>query len=207
MVFLCCLLPLGWLVWQAVHQQLGANPIEAVIKLTGDWTLRLLLITLMITPLQEITNWHGVTGVRRTLGLFAVFYGVLHVAAYVGLDQFFAWEAIIEDIVERPFITLGLLAFLLLMPLAVTSSGFAMRRLKRRWVGLHRTVYVATTLGVVHFWWAVKSDIRWPTIYAVVLTILLGYRLIRFVSKRAWVGIWLRYRHSSSSKRGVSSGP
>lgn len=189
------------MVWRGVHQQLGANPIEEVSKLTGDWTLRLLLITLMITPIKEITGWQGVTRVRRMLGLFAFVYGVLHVVTYVALDQFFDWEAIFEDIVERPFITVGLVAFLLLIPLAATSSQWTMRRLKRLWVGLHRIVYIATTLGVIHFWWAVKTDIRRPAIYATVLMVLLGYRLIRFTRERSSVRISAHYTHSSGGNR------
>jgi len=201
LVFLCCLLPLVWMAWRGVHQQLGANPIEEVSKLTGDWTLRLLLITLMITPIKDITGWHGVTRVRRMLGLFAFVYGVLHVATYVALDQFFHWEAIFEDIVERPFVTVGLVAFLLLIPLAATSSQWTMRRLKRLWVGLHRIVYIATTLGVIHFWWAVKTDIRRPAIYATILMVLLGYRLIRFTRERSSVRVSAYYTHSSGGNR------
>ena len=197
LVFLGCLLPLGWIVWQGVHQQLGANPIEAVAKFTGQWTLRLLLVTLMITPIKEITGWHGVTRVRRMLGLFAFVYGVLHVATYVALDQFFHWEAIFEDVVQRPYISVGLVAFLLLIPLALTSSQWAIRRLNRLWMGLHRMVYVAVILGVIHFWWAVKTDIRWPAIYATIVIILLGYRLTRSARAGSSVGVSAHYPHST----------
>ena len=178
-LFIVCLVPLAGLVWDGVHASLGANPVETIRLFTGDWTLRFLLITLAVTPLRRLTGWNALIRVRRMLGLFAFFYAALHVISYVWLDQFFMWDLIIEDVYERPYITVGFTAFLLLLPLALTSTNGMVRRLGgKRWQRLHQLVYVIAVLGVVHFWWLVKSDIREPLLYAVVLALLLGYRLI-----------------------------
>lgn len=178
-VFLLCLLPCGWLLAQALLGNLGANPIEAVIRYLGDWALRLLLLTLAATPLRLLTGWGWPVRLRRLLGLFAFFYAVLHLLAYTVLDQFFDWSAIWEDIVERPFITTGMLAWLLLLPLALTSNRAAQRRLGRDWKRLHRLIYPAAILAVVHFTLMVKADLREPLIYGAILTLLLGLRFIR----------------------------
>ena len=178
-VFLFCLTPLGWLLVQALFGGLGANPIEAVIRFLGDWALRLLLFTLAATPLRLLTGWTWPVRLRRMLGLFAFFYAVLHLCSYVVLDQFFAWDIIWEDLIERPFITMGMLAFLLLLPLALTSNHASMRRLGRNWKRLHRLIYPAAILAVVHFTLMVKADLREPLIYGAILTLLLGLRLIR----------------------------
>lgn len=177
-VFVLCLIPLGMLVGWGLQGALGANPIEEITHQTGDWALRLLLITLAVTPLRRITGWTQPMRVRRMLGLFAFVYACLHVLTYVWLDQFFDWGEIAGDIVKRPFITMGFAAFVLLIPLAVTSTKGMMRRLGRRWQRLHRAVYLVAILAVVHYWWMVKADVRDPLIYAAVLAILLGYRVL-----------------------------
>ena len=178
-LFLVCLVPLTRLVWDGLHENLGANPVETIRLFTGDWTLRFLLITLAVTPLRRLTGWNAMVRVRRMLGLFAFFYAALHVISYVWLDQFFMWDLIIEDVYKRPYITVGFTAFMLLLPLALTSTNGMVRRLGgKHWQRLHRLVYAIAILGVVHFWWLVKSDIRQPLIYATVLALLLGYRLI-----------------------------
>lgn len=178
-IFLLCLAPLGWLLAQALLGNLGANPIETIIRYLGDWALRLLLLTLTATPLRLLTGWTWPVRLRRMLGLFTFFYAVLHLLAYTVLDQFFDWAAIWEDIVDRPFITTGMLAWLLLLALALTSNRASQRRLGRRWKQLHRLIYPATILAVVHFTLMVKADLREPLIYGAILTLLLGLRLIR----------------------------
>lgn len=177
-LFVLCLVPLAWLVWDGVTNNLGANPVETVRRYTGDWTLRFLLIALTVTPLRRLTGWHVVVRLRRMLGLFAFFYACLHFVSYIWLDQFFMWDAIIEDILDRPYITVGVASFLLLIPLAVTSTNGMARRLGgRRWQRLHQLVYLIAVLGVIHFLWLVKSDISEPVIYGAILALLLGFRL------------------------------
>ena len=178
-IFVASLVPLALLVWDGVTNNLGANPVETIRLFTGDWTLRFLLITLAVTPLRRITGWNAMLRLRRMLGLFAFFYACLHFVSYIWLDQFFAFDAIIEDILDRPYITVGVASFLLLIPLAVTSTNGMVRRLgAKRWQRLHRLVYVIGIGGVIHFLWLVKSDISQPVIYGAVLTLLLGYRVI-----------------------------
>jgi len=176
-VFAACLGPLAVLAWRAFHAQLGANPIEAITHATGDWTLRFLLITLAVTPLRRATGWNRVIGLRRMLGLFAFFYATLHFFTYLWLDKFFVWADILHDIPRRPFITIGFSAFVLLVPLALTSTARAIRRLGgRRWRALHRLVYVAAAFGVVHYWWLVKADVTRPATYACILAVLFAVR-------------------------------
>ena len=180
LVFVAALLPFGWLIWLGWSDQLGANPIETITRYTGDWTLRFLFITLAVTPLRNLSGWKWLMRLRRMLGLFAFFYAVLHFATYLVLDQFFAWEHIVDDIAERPYITVGFACFLLLIPLAITSTNAMVRRLGgRRWQLLHRSVYVIAIGGVVHFLWLVKADLREPLIYGAILAALLGYRLAK----------------------------
>lgn len=177
-VFLVCLLPLALLVQAALNDALGANPIEAITRNLGDWALRLLLITLAVTPLRRWTDLAWLLKLRRMLGLFAFFYALLHVSSYVVLDQFFDWNEIVRDIIKRPFITVGFTAFVLLIPLAATSTHAMMRRLGgRRWQTLHRAVYAIGVLAVLHYWWMVKQDISQPAIYAAILAVLLGVRV------------------------------
>lgn len=179
-LFVASLVPLALLVHSAIadSEALGANPIETINRYLGDWALRLLLITLAITPLRLLTGWHEFARLRRMFGLYAFFYATLHVASYTVLDQQFNWDEILKDIIKRPFITVGFVSFVLLIPLAVTSTNAMVRRLGgRRWRNLHRLVYIIGAGAVLHFFWMVKSDIREPLIYATVLALLLGYRV------------------------------
>ncbi len=177
-VFAASLVPLGLLVRGALSNGLGANPIEAVTHATGDWTLRFLLLTLAVTPLRWLTGWNPLVRFRRPLGLFAFFYGVLHLLTYVVLDKFFAWPEILRDVSHRHFIVVGVLGFLLLVPLAATSTAAMIRRMGgRAWQALHRLVYVAAVAGVVHYWWLVKADISKPRLYAIALGMLFSARL------------------------------
>ena len=180
-VFVLCLIPLGQMVHGIVTDSLGANPFEAVTRGLGDWALRLLLVTLAVTPLRRFTGFNWLLRVRRMLGLFTFFYAALHMLTYVWLDQFFDWPFILKDIVKRPFITVGFLSFVLLILLAVTSTNAMMKRLGRNWSRLHKAVYAIGVLGVLHFWWMVKADIREPALYAGILAVLLGLRLIWMV--------------------------
>lgn len=177
LVFALCLLPLALLVWDGLHANLGTNPIEETTHRTGDWTLRLLLVTLTVTPARRMLGWNFLLRLRRLLGLFAFFYACLHFLTYAWLDQFFWWDEIAKDIIKRPFITVGFSAFLLLIPLAVTSTNAMMKRLGRRWQQLHRLVYVSATLGVLHYLWLVKADLQRPLVYGALLTALLAYRV------------------------------
>jgi sulfoxide reductase heme-binding subunit YedZ len=190
-VFLLCLVPLARLVLEAfgiAGFSLGANPIEELIHRCGKWGLNFLLITLTITPLRRITGKNGLIRFRRMLGLFGFFYICLHFTVYAGLDQGFDFAAIGEDIIERPYITLGITALLLLLPLALTSTRGMMRRLGRRWAQLHRLVYVIPILGVWHFYWQVKLDITEPLIYGSILALLLGFRLYVYWRKKQRAG-------------------
>ena len=175
-VFVLSLLPLSLLVYAAVTDDLGANPVEKLTHQTGLWGLYFLLITLAITPLKNFTGLTWPVSLRRMLGLYAFFYACLHLTVYFWLDQSFVWQAIIEDIFKRPYITLGLAAWLLLLPLALTSNQFSMRMLKKNWKRLHRLVYIASLLVVVHFIWLVKADYAEPLMY---LAILLSLFLMR----------------------------
>jgi sulfoxide reductase heme-binding subunit YedZ len=180
LVFLLCLVPLAKLaleIFGVAGMSLGANPVEELIHRFGIWGLNFLLITLAVTPLRRLTGKSWLLRFRRVLGLFAFFYVLMHFLTYAGLDQHFDLPLIFEDIAERPFITIGFTAFLLLIPLAVTSTNAMMKRLGRRWQKLHRLVYVIAVLGVVHFYWQVKLDTLEPLIYAAILAALLGYRL------------------------------
>ena len=184
LLFILLLLPAlyyGIGVWQ---DTLGANPLEAVIRGLGDWGLRILLITLLISPLRRLLNWPQILRTRRMLGVYAYFYVVLHLVGYLWFDQFFDWEEIWFDIVERPFITVGMIAVVLLTPLAITSTKGMIRRLGKNWKRLHLLVYPISILAVLHFWWMVKLDIREPIIYSVLLAILLGERLFRKFSNK-----------------------
>lgn len=182
-VFLLSLTPLGWLAWQWTHAGLGANPIEATIRFFGDWGLRFLLLSLTVTPLRELFGWVVLVRFRRMMGLFAFFYGALHLSSYIGLDQFFDWAAIWADIRKRLYITFGMTAFVLLVPLAATSTKGMIKRLGGpRWKRLHMLTYPASILVVTHYYLLVKADVREPLLYAGILALLLGYRVI----KRLW---------------------
>ncbi len=186
LVFAACLVPLGLLLWRGFTDGLTANPIEFVTHRTGDWTLRLLLVTLAVTPLRRLTGWNAVIRLRRMLGLFAFFYGSLHLLTYVVLDHFFAFGSMLEDLTDRRFVTAGFTGFVLMIPLALTSTQAMVRRLGgRRWQALHRLVYVSACAGVVHYLWLVKADLRPPLVYAALLALLLGFRLYVALARRA----------------------
>ncbi|MBI5782280.1 MAG: sulfoxide reductase heme-binding subunit YedZ [Gammaproteobacteria bacterium] len=178
MLFVLALVPLAFLIHRALGNDLGANPIETINRFTGDWVLRFLMITLTVTPLRRLMGWNGLLRYRRMFGLFAFFYACLHFLSYAWLDQYFVLADIIKDVAKRPYITVGFASFLMLIPLAVTSTNAMIRWLgAQRWQQLHRLVYAIGIGGVVHFLWLVKSDIREPLVYGVILALLLGFRL------------------------------
>ena len=164
LAFIACLVPFGQLAYKAYTGDLGVNPIE--------------FITLSVTPLRKISGWNGLIKFRRMLGLFAFFYALLHFSTYIVLDHFFDFQRIMKDILKRPYVTVGFTAFVLMIPLAITSTAGMIRRLGKRWQQLHRLVYIAAIAGVIHFYWQVKADIRRPLQYGAILAILLGYRIL-----------------------------
>jgi methionine sulfoxide reductase heme-binding subunit len=177
LVFVACLGPLAWLTYAAFMDALGANPIAEITNETGVWTLRFVAITLLITPIRKVTKWNVLIKYRRMFGLFAFFYGCLHFTTYIWLDQFFDWGGIVKDVAKRPFITVGFTAFVLMIPLALTSTAGWIRRLGgKRWNRLHRLIYVTAVLGVIHYLWLVKADTIRPIRYGVVIGVLLVAR-------------------------------
>ena len=190
LVFLLCLLPAALVVGDAfgITGQLSANPVEDILDRFGNWAIRLIMITLSVTPLRQITGWNWLTRFRRMLGLFTFFYALMHFLTWLLLDRglavdpAFQWAAILEDLTERPFITIGFAALLLLTAMAVTSTNGMRRRMRRAWDKLHYSVYAVGVLGVWHYWWQVKKDTSDAWIYAIILAVLLGYR------------VWTRYR-------------
>ena len=178
LVFLACLMPFAWLVTRALTGRLGINPVEDLELTTGIWTLRFLVVTLLVTPVRRITGWNRVIQYRRMLGLFTFFYASVHFAIYIGIDQFFAFRFIVKDVVKRPFITMGFTAFVLMIPLAITSTKGWIRRLGRRWVVLHRLIYVSAVCAAIHYLWKVKVMIGSPVYYAIVIGVLLAFRLV-----------------------------
>ncbi len=181
LLFVLCLLPALWLVYGALANTLGANPAEALIRSTGDWTLRLLCLTLAVTPLRQISSWHALARLRRMLGLFTFFYGVLHFLCFAWLDMGFELDAILNDIPKRPFILVGTAALLLMLPLAATSFNRAIKALgAQRWQALHRAVYAVALLALLHFFWmrAGKNDFQEWAVYAALLAFLLGWRVV-----------------------------
>jgi sulfoxide reductase heme-binding subunit YedZ len=195
-VFGACLSPLIVLAWQALTGNLGANPIDEITDQTGIWTLRFLLITLAVTPARRLTGWNRLIQFRRMLGLFAFFYGSLHFVTYIWLDQFFLIEEIIADVMQRPFITVGFASFVLLIPLAVTSTTAMIKRLGGKWwQRLHRLVYAIAIGGVMHYLWLVKADIRQPLIYGGILGVLLAYRLWDMYGRRLLANITLASKY------------
>ncbi len=180
-IFILCLMPLLALPVIFLQNGLGANPIEYVIRYLGDWALRFLLIALAVTPVRRFTGWTRLATVRRMIGLYAFFYVILHLFSYVGLDLFFDLQALFQDILKRKFITIGMLAFILLIPLAMTSTNKMIKRVgAKRWQKLHKLVYVISPLAVLHYFWMVKADISQPLIYGSVIMILLALRLPKF---------------------------
>jgi sulfoxide reductase heme-binding subunit YedZ len=207
LLFAAGLLPLARLAWLGLHDGLGANPVEFVIRSLGTWTLVLLVVTLSITPLRLATGWAWPMRLRRMFGLFTFFYAVLHLLAWLGLDQWFDAAAIWKDVVKRPYITVGFAALLLLVPLAVTSTNGWVRRLGgRNWQRLHRLVYLIAPLAVLHFWWqkAAKNDIGEPFIYAMIVAALLGVRLARWARGRYGSVDSLANSSSTVSRRRIS---
>ena len=182
LVFLAALTPFLWLVFRTFTDRLSANPIEDLTLTTGIWALRFLLITLAITPLRRLMGWNRIIQYRRMLGLFAFFYAVVHLAIYVvdviAIEGTFTFAPVLKDIVKRPFITMGMLAFLLMLPLAITSTRGWIRRLGRGWQTLHRIIYISALAAVIHFIWKVKVVVGEPVYYAVILGVLLGFRLL-----------------------------
>lgn len=178
-LFLLALLPLVRLIWLGFQDRLGANPIEFITRSSGDWTLYFLCFTLALTPLRRLTGWNWLIRLRRMLGLFAFFYVCLHFTTFIWFDHFFDLSEMGKDILKRPFITVGFSAFVLLIPLAVTSTNAMMRRLGRRWQTLHRLVYLVAVLGILHFWWmrAGKHNFAQPILMGSIVALLLGFRL------------------------------
>jgi len=187
LLFALALLPFAWLFYGAWADQLGANPAEHLIRSTGDWTLRFLCITLAVTPLRQLTGWNALARLRRMIGLFAFFYGVLHFLAYGWLDQGLDLDAILKDIAKRPFILVGTTALLLMLPLAATSFNRAIKALgAQRWQALHKAVYATALLGVLHFFWmrAGKRNFAEVAVYAAIVAVLLGFRVWRRLQAR-----------------------
>lgn len=201
-VFWICLVPLLRLIALGIGGGLGANPIEFITRSTGTWTLVGLLVTLSVTPLRRLSGRADLVRYRRMLGLFAFFYACLHFVIYIGLDQFFDPAAIARDIVKRPFVTVGFTAFVLLIPLAATSTRAMMRRLGRRWQPLHRLIYLIALLGVIHYLWLVRKDLTEPLLYGGVLALLLAARLPWGVSLLQSSRIRFRVTRSAIGKAG-----
>jgi sulfoxide reductase heme-binding subunit YedZ len=174
-----------WLVWRGFTDRLGANAIEEVLHRLGDTSLILLLVTLSVTPVRRLTGWNDLAPLRRPIGLFAFFYLTVHFLWYAVIDEGLAFEFIVEDVVERPYILVGFTAWLLLIPLAITSTKGWIRRLKKNWQRLHRLVYVSTGLGLLHFYWQVKADTYWPIVAITVMVVLMLLRIRRKKPRRA----------------------
>ncbi len=192
-VFLLCLVPLAKLGWEGLHNGLGANPIEFITHATGDWTLIFLVLTLSVTPARRLLGQPQLIRFRRMLGLFAFFYGCLHFTTYIWLDKFFDFPEMLKDVSKRKFITVGFTGFTLMIPLAITSTAGWIRRLGgKRWRMLHRLIYASAVAGPVHYYWLVKSDVRKPVRYGIIVVLLLGYR----------IAVELYERRSRSAKLG-----
>ena len=193
LLFLACLAPLAHLGWRAWHADLTANPIEYITHSTGDWTIRLIVATLAVTPLRKLLHIPALIRYRRMIGLFAFFYGTLHFLTWLCIDKFFQWPEIVKDLSRRPFIIAGFTAFLCMLPLAVTSTAGWIRRLGgKRWQLLHRLIYVTAIAAVTHYYWLVKSDIRLPVLYASLVALELGYRAV----------VWARARRHRARAQG-----
>jgi methionine sulfoxide reductase heme-binding subunit len=188
-VFIACLLPFSWLVYSAFWGDLGANPVETITNETGIWTLRLIVATIAITPLRWATKWNPIINFRRMIGLFAFFYATIHFMIYFILDRSLMFDGLWEDIVKRPYITVGFTGFVLMIPLAMTSTKGWIRRLGgQRWNTLHKAVYITAVAAVIHYWWKVKLDVTDPMIYAAIVAVLLGARAVRWFSRRQTSG-------------------
>jgi len=184
-VFSLSSIPLLVVIWRGFHNNLTANPVEFLQHQTGDWTLRFLIVTLCVTPFRKILNLPELIRLRRMLGLFAFFYASLHFLTYLGPDQSFNFAGMLKDVAKRPFITVGFTAFVLLIPLAITSTAAWVRRLGgKRWLALHRSIYLCAILGVIHYYWLVKSDVREPLFYGFLVAILLLWRFTEWLTRR-----------------------
>jgi len=184
-IFLNALVPLALLLWDVYWKRVGVNPVEFMTRTTGMLTLIFLMITLALTPARKVTGANWLVKFRRMLGLYAFFYGTLHLITYVWFDRYFNLRSVVSDVVQRPFIAIGMTAFFLMAPLALTSTNQMIKRLGgKRWAKLHRLVYLAGIAGVVHFWMLVKSDIRLPLTFAFILFLLLGYRVLVRIDNR-----------------------
>jgi sulfoxide reductase heme-binding subunit YedZ len=185
LLFLACLVPVAWLAWRIWNRDLTANPIEYITHFTGDWALRLLIVTLAVTPLRKLLRTPELIRFRRMLGLFAFFYVSLHLVTFVVIDHFFDFHAILADVAKRRFITAGFSGYVALTALAATSTAGWIRRLGgKRWQRLHRLIYFAVVAAVVHYYWLVKSDVRLPLLYGGLAAVLLGYRVFAWMAKR-----------------------
>lgn len=180
-LFILCLVPFALLVLDAVNNNLGTNPVETLTHETGEWALRFLLITLAVTPVRRLMSAPWLIKLRRMLGLFVFFYALLHFTTYIWLDQFFDWQEILLDIPKRPFITIGFVSFVLLVPLVITSTSAMQRRLKKKWITIHKLVYVIPVLVVIHFIWSLKADYSEPIVYALIFS---GLMLVRVYYSR-----------------------
>ena len=189
LVFLICLLPFAWLAWRTLHGELGPVPYEELEKQTGRWTMRILAATLAITPARRLLGWNAAIRYRRMLGLFVFFYACVHLTAYLYIDMQLNVSDIVEDIIKHKYITIGMFAFLTLIPLAITSTKGWIRRLGKRWRKLHQVVYITAIAATVHYLWAVKKDTFLPLVYLAIFTLLLGYRFM----------LWQRSRRSAGS--------
>ena len=191
-LFVVCLAPFLWLAWHFYNQNLTVNPLEYITHFTGDWTIRLIVATLAVTPLRKLLKLPDLIRFRRMIGLFAFFYGCLHFLTYLYFDKLFDFHEIVKDVAKRPFITAGFVSFLLMAPLALTSTAGWIRRLGgRRWQKLHKLVYISGLAAVVHYYWLVKSDVRLPLLYAGLVAILLAYR----------AGVWLLARSAAPARK------
>jgi sulfoxide reductase heme-binding subunit YedZ len=189
LLFVACLVPFLTLAYAMFWGDLGVNPVETITNTTGIWTLRLLAVTIAITPIRWLTKWNPIIQYRRMIGLFAFFYGTVHFFIYFLLDRSLMFDGLWEDILLRPYITVGFTAFVLMIPLAITSTRGWIRRLGgRRWNLLHKLVYVSASLGVVHYWWKVKLDVSDPMVYAGIVAVLLGARIVRWAVRRQSAG-------------------
>lgn len=185
LVFATCCVPAAWLLYRTFQGELGVNPLETLTNETGIWTLRLLVATVAITPIRWLTKWNPIITLRRMIGLFAFFYGTIHFFIYFLFDRSLQFDGLWEDVALRPYITVGFTAFVLMIPLAITSTAGWIRRLGgRRWNLLHRLVYVSVMGGVLHYWWKVKLDVTNPVIYAAIVGVLLGWRVVKALNKR-----------------------
>jgi methionine sulfoxide reductase heme-binding subunit len=184
LVFLACLVPFALLAQRALTGDLGTNPAETLEHTTGEWVLRFLAATLAVTPLRQLSGWNWLVKYRRMLGLFAFSYAIVHVSCYLVFDQFFNWSEIGKDIVKRKYITVGMLAFVSMIPLALTSTKGWIRRLGKRWGRLHRLVYLTAIAGTIHYLWAVKKDTFFPLVYFSIFAALLGFRAAKWIAHR-----------------------